>query len=115
MTMLARTMPRLRSRGHELESGEDRVGMLRDSSDVRADAVALRRRIGEDGYLLLRGILDREEVLDARRFIMEKLSERGELDPNCPIMDGVPKPGSELHFEPKLADRSNAPLQKVLY
>ncbi|MBN9621024.1 MAG: phytanoyl-CoA dioxygenase family protein [Actinobacteria bacterium] len=40
---------------------------MRDSTGLREDAVALRRRFAEDGYLLLRGVLDREAVLDLRQ------------------------------------------------
>jgi hypothetical protein len=101
----------LKSRGFELGQS----GGLRESNDVLHDAEAMRARMVDDGCLFFRGLLDREEVLDARRFIMEKLAERGDLDPNYPPMDGVPAPGKELHFEPKLADKSNLPLQKLLY
>jgi ectoine hydroxylase-related dioxygenase (phytanoyl-CoA dioxygenase family) len=40
---------------------------LRDSSAVRFDGPALRARYREDGYLYLRGVLDRATVLEARR------------------------------------------------
>jgi hypothetical protein len=46
----------------------------------------------EDGFLLLRGVHDREEVLAARREILERLSAAGKLDPAAPRMDGVVHP-----------------------
>jgi hypothetical protein len=101
----------LRSRGFAL----DYFAPLRESNDILADAESIRARMADDGYLFFRNLLDRDEVLDARKFIMQKLADRGDLDPNFPLMDGVPAPNKELHFEPKLADKTNLPLQKVLY
>jgi len=39
---------------------------LRESNDILDDAVALRERMAEDGYLLIRGLIDRDKVLAAR-------------------------------------------------
>src|SRR5689334_12107987 len=96
----------LKSRGHELGN----FAPMRESNDILADVESLRARMADDGYLFFRGLLDRDEVLDARRFIMQKLADRGDLDPNFPLMDGIPAPAKELHFEPKLADKTNQPL-----
>ena len=47
---------------------EDIIGPLRDSTDSLGQPVELSRRLDEDGYLFLRGALDRDEVLAAMGF-----------------------------------------------
>ena len=42
------------------------VGELRDSNDLLENMDAIHARIGEDGYLLLRNFIDREDVLVAK-------------------------------------------------
>ena len=42
------------------------VGELRDSSDLLENMDAIHARIGEDGYLLLRNFIDRDDVLVAK-------------------------------------------------
>lgn len=54
---------------------------LRSSNDIMEDATALRERMKEDGYLLIRGFHDRENVLAARRSLIEKLIQQGKLMP----------------------------------
>ena len=66
---------------------------LRDSNDIRDDAPALRERLESDGYLLIRGFHDPQQVLAVRREILLRLQERGQLDENSPLMDGVVKAG----------------------
>ena len=53
-----------------------RFGYLRDSTDALDDVAELRRRIAADGYLWLRGLIDRGAVLEARRGVLEHLRER---------------------------------------
>ena len=55
------------------------VGAMTDSSPLLADGAALRRRFAEDGYLFLRGVLDRTEVLAARREVLARMAEVGEI------------------------------------
>lgn len=66
---------------------------LRESDDILDDPAALRARLSEDGYLFVRGLHDRDEVLQVRREILERLAARGALDPAAPLMDGVAHPG----------------------
>jgi len=54
-----------------IEVGEPRLGEMRDSSSLNDDPAALRARLAEDGYLLIRGLYDVSEVLSARREILE--------------------------------------------
>ena len=53
--------------GHTLTVPSEKIGWLRDSNDLFDDADALRARLTEEGYLLLRGLIRREHVLAARR------------------------------------------------
>lgn len=113
MTMLC-TIPTMYSRGHQLEDGDDRIGLLHPT-DATIGPERLRQHMAEDGYLFLRNTLDREEVLAARRGVLEQLAAEGQLDPSVPLMEGVPKSGTTLYFEPELAQKNNVPLQYLLY
>jgi len=66
---------------------------LEDSSDLLShpDAKALlQKRFEDDGYLFIRGLLDRETVLKARSFLLEDMaSQGGILDPGRDMTEGV--------------------------
>jgi hypothetical protein len=81
----------------EMELGGN-LGFLRESNDILHDAEALHERMKDDGYLLLRGLQKRENVLEARRQMLEKLAEAGALDPNAPLMDGVINTNAKSKF-----------------
>jgi hypothetical protein len=65
---------------------------LRASNDILHDVPALRARLEQDGYLLIRDLRDRDAVLSARRQILEKLSSKGMLGPGSDLMDGIVNP-----------------------
>ena len=65
------------------------LGQLRDSQDLLGDVPALWQRMQSDGYLLLRGLIDRDTVLGGRRIVMQRLQAQQALVPNTPILDGV--------------------------
>ncbi len=65
---------------------------LRESNDILNNPQALQERISEDGYLLIRGLHERQAVLTARRQILEKLEAKGMRAPNTPLMDGIFNP-----------------------
>ena len=65
---------------------------LRESNDILDDPDALKERIAADGYLLIRGLHDKEVVLTARRQILERLAAKGMLAPDTPLMDGIFNP-----------------------
>ena len=46
------------------------LGTLRDSQHLLPDMQALHAQFAEDGYLLLRGLIDREKVKQARSTIL---------------------------------------------
>ncbi len=65
---------------------------MRESNGLLDDVQALRERLDADGFLLLRNLHDRDEVLEARRDILTIMAEEGRLDPNADVMDGVAHP-----------------------
>ena len=107
-------LPQLYSYGHELEMTDDKVGLLRDSSDAADDFEELRRRVAEDGYLYMKGYLDRDEVLSARASLTDRLAQAGVLDPAYPAIDAVCKPGSGYVFKPEITN-GNEQIQRLLY
>ena len=56
-------------------------GELTDSSSCLQDPRSLQARLAEDGYLFLRGALDPQAVLAARREIFQRLEAVGEIAP----------------------------------
>ena len=60
---------------------------LRDSTSVREDGEALRRRLNDDGYLFLREIVDGADVSAARGEVLERLAEVGEI--RQPAIEGI--------------------------
>ena len=68
---------------------------LRESSALLGDAQALRERMAEDGFLFIRGLHDREEVLQVRRGILERMAQAGQLDPAAPLLDGAIRPDTQ--------------------
>ncbi|MEO1059856.1 MAG: phytanoyl-CoA dioxygenase family protein [Actinomycetota bacterium] len=65
----------------------ERLGVLRESTELLDDADALRDRFASDGYLLLRGVIPREVVLAARRHVAGLLAEAGALAPSSDHLD----------------------------
>lgn len=108
------TLPQLYSYGHPLEMDESKAGLLRDSSDAATDFEELRDRLAEDGYLYMKGYLDRERVLRARASIVERLASAGVLDPSVDPMEAVCLPGSGYGFKPEFAN-TNPTVQELLY
>ena len=93
-------LPQLYSYGHPLDMDDDKVGLLRDSSDAAEDFDELRHRVAEDGYLYMKGYLDRDQVLDARSSLLERLAESGGLDKRYDPMEGVCHDDSGYGFNP---------------
>ena len=112
-------MPELYYRGQRLDTSPHAFGQLRSSGDAINDFVELRRRIKEDGYLLLPGLLDLDEVTAARREVLERIGALGMLDSDVPLLDGVVRDGLEFTFddERRFHDLGvgNPPLNNLLY
>ena len=70
-----------------VEVPQDILSPLRNSSDQIGQGAELERRLNNDGYLFLRSVLDRDEVLDARREVFKRLAEVGEI--GQPSTEGI--------------------------
>jgi hypothetical protein len=93
---------------------ESKAGLLRDSSDAADDFVELRRRFSEDGYLYMKGYLDRGEVLTARASLTERLAAAGVIDSSRPHIEGFAAPGGGYVFKPEVT-KNNVAVQTLLY
>lgn len=66
----------------------EQVGALRQSSpDMPVEE--LRRRYSEDGYVFLKGLLPREDVLKAREAYFSMLAPSGVLKPGTDAVEGI--------------------------
>jgi hypothetical protein len=57
----------LRMGKHDLEFPGKYLAELREANELLPDIDALRARMEEDGYLLIRGLFERDRVLAARQ------------------------------------------------
>ena len=101
--------------GHEVDTSPAALGELRNSSDLLDDPESLRRRMDEDGYLFLRGYLDRDEVMAARREVCQRLADMGVLNEAYPITEAIARPGAKGFYNPLPIVTVNRPLMKLLY
>ena len=106
--------PSLTSVGKVLDTRPEAFGALKESNDILPDTPALRARIKEEGYLLFRGLLNRDEVLAARREMVARLEREGLLLPGTDPMEAIVRPDLHMQFRPDLA-QDNTPLRWVLY
>lgn len=60
----------------------------------------VRRRYREDGYVFLKGLLPREDVLEARRHYFELLSPSGVLAPGSDPVEGIFDPAQDARNFP---------------
>jgi ectoine hydroxylase-related dioxygenase (phytanoyl-CoA dioxygenase family) len=72
-----------------------------DSSSLLDSPDALRARFARDGYVWLKGVVDCDLVLEARRAITEVCSAHGWLDPAYSPMDAIPQTGPFVEGEAK--------------
>jgi len=80
----------LRLGTREIDSSDPRIAeVLRDGSALLGDAQALRDRLADDGYLLLRAFHPRDEILRAREVIVDYLAAAGALAPGHAREEGV--------------------------
>jgi len=97
--------PRYRFGPREFEAESDCLTLqLEECDDVLEDAAVLRSRLQDRGYLLLRQLHDRGEVLRVRREILERMACQGHLDPGAPLMDGVVPADSARAASPRVRD-----------
>lgn len=90
----------------QMEFPSARFGCLSDSTAALADTGELRRRCAADGYLFIRGLIDRGAVLEARRAVLGYLRERGALVQGTPLMEGVmPRAGRGVGMGKRVTHR----------
>jgi hypothetical protein len=82
----------------EMELDGKYLGLLRDANELLEQPSALKARIEEDGYLLIRGLHDREKVKATRRFLLEKLDENEQINRSYPLDDAIPAEGKRGMF-----------------
>ena len=111
---MIRTLPQLTANKLELDTTPDTFGFLESSVHLSQNAAALNERMATEGYLYMPGLLNRDEVLNARRVCAERLAEQELLDLNHDMMDCVARKGANTAFMAELA-QSNAPLMSMLY
>ena len=73
----------------EMELGGKYLSTLREANDLLDDPVALRARMADDGYLLIRGLQDPNRVRAARQVVLDNLAANGQVDPEYPLDQGV--------------------------
>src|SRR4051812_13504631 len=113
MPTLATDLPRLTAHGITMDPAPDRFGLMRESQDLLDDMPALHQRMVEDGYFLLRGLLDPDQVMDARRVMTRQLAAEGSLAPGTDPIDAIACDNCQLHYRGDLS-QGNEPLRRVL-
>ena len=108
-------LPKITSIGNELDLRAPAFGELRRTNDIVNDGNALRKRLAEDGYLFLPGLLSVGEVQAARQFVVDQLAELGLLDEAHDRLLAVHKVGVNRAFAPECLTQHNHALQQVLY
>ena len=68
--------------GYSFELSPSKFGELRSSNEILGNRYKLQKRMQEDGYLLLRQILDLDLVENCRLELAEKLDSIGDIDQN---------------------------------
>jgi hypothetical protein len=79
----------LTSHEFPLNTESDAFGELRSSNTILHSPETQQVRMAEDGYLLLRGYLDKEVVNSARRELLTKLAAVGEIDAGRPLDEAI--------------------------
>lgn len=77
----------------DIEYPSAALGKLLDSEALIGDVQSLRARLRADGYLLLRGAIDRDTVLNARETVLAHMAAQRALAPDTPLLEGVMPPG----------------------
>lgn len=73
------------------------LGSLRDCNNLLHDNSGLHSQMEEDGYLLIRGLINRETIIKARETILRYASENGDLPfkPGNELVDAVYNPDGQ--------------------
>ena len=112
--MTIRELPHLTANHVDVDLADDKFGFLDSSTHLLNQSSSLQERMAAEGYLFMPGLLDRDEVLAARRECAMRLAEKGLLDARHDIMDCVAAPDANVAFMPELT-KGNEALMRVLY
>ncbi|MDP7280760.1 MAG: phytanoyl-CoA dioxygenase family protein [Candidatus Poribacteria bacterium] len=74
---------------NKFDLSPDKFGELRSSNDLLTNPDALRQRVAEDGYLLLRRFLDKNKVRAARNELLVKMARNDSVDDDYLEREGV--------------------------
>ncbi len=80
--------PRLKSNGRTLDTSPRRMGRLKPTP-AGTDYHQVQRQLREDGYVWLKGFLDRAEVLSFRAYAFAALAESGLLKAGTSPEEGI--------------------------
>ena len=97
-----------------VDSAPTALGELHDCTPLLADAAALRQHMVDEGYLYLRGVLNRAEVMAARLSMLERLAAEGHLDTTYDLNEAKAAPSTRIAFKPDLAAK-NELVNKVIH
>lgn len=97
-----------------IDTSPEAFGQLESAINLLGDRAALQAKMAVEGYLFLPGLLNRDDVLAARRVFAERLAAGGYIDPRFPLMDVVAHPTADCAFMPELAG-DNPELTRVVY
>ena len=79
----------LTANGFRVDGSHERLGELRDASDLLGDPDALRAAMQERGHLFFRRLIDPAVVGEARLEVLTKYAVLGEVDDRHPICDAI--------------------------
>lgn len=108
------TLTRLTSAQKEVDTSPTAFGELADCTPLLKDGAAMRQHMQDEGYLLFRGLLNRDEVFAARMSMLERLAEQGHIDLAYPLSEGRAAPTTKVAFKPDIAVK-NPFVHKVVY
>jgi hypothetical protein len=117
-------LPQPTYKGRPLEMSNEAFGELRRSDSVLSDEAELRKRMAEDGYLYLPGLLDLDLVKAVRRDVFDRLAKLGALHPDYPSYEGISHPKPDRTVSAALDYRTDGsadslrdclPIKELLY
>lgn len=103
----------LLAHGHPVDRSSKSFGTLRGSTPG-TDVATLRRRMNDDGYLYLPGLLDPAAVNTAREAILLRLAELGVLMPGSNPSEAIANPRCSRNIAPDVANSCDE-LEGLLY
>jgi hypothetical protein len=84
----------IRSRGFDLDTSPDAFGFLNEfNGDPVADTAAAKASYERDGYLYVKNFWNRDDILEVRRLLTDRMAAHGFLDPERDPLNAIPAPG----------------------